>query len=165
MLVYLSSMSKQANCMSQFWAAFNSPVQWCSALNWSDLWISWIPGIKESGLFPPSQWDLVSDKQMMQEEQQLQVNPWPSPVQSIGMHRRRLVAALCLALMLSRCYSNNMFFAWRLQDARKSSILILMTPNMSQLWNKLQRYGMLIFTELIISFGGSILIIKFYFGM
>lgn len=34
------------------------------------------PGIKESdtGLAPPSQWDLVSDKQMMQEEQPLQVN-------------------------------------------------------------------------------------------
>lgn len=32
-------------------------------------------GIKESdtGLAPPSQWDLVSDKQMMQEEQPLQV--------------------------------------------------------------------------------------------
>lgn len=35
-----------------------------------------IAGIKESdtGLAPPSQWDLVSDKQMMQEEQPLQVN-------------------------------------------------------------------------------------------
>lgn len=33
------------------------------------------PGIKESdtGLAVPSQWDLVSDKQMMQEEQPLQV--------------------------------------------------------------------------------------------
>ena len=33
------------------------------------------PGIKESdtGLSPPSQWDLISDKQMMQEEQPLQV--------------------------------------------------------------------------------------------
>ena len=33
-------------------------------------------GIKESdtGLAPPSQWDLVSDKQMMQEEQPLQVD-------------------------------------------------------------------------------------------
>ena len=33
-------------------------------------------GIKESdtGLAPPSQWDLVSDKQMMQEEQPLQVS-------------------------------------------------------------------------------------------
>jgi len=32
-------------------------------------------GIKESdtGLAPPSQWDLVADKQMMQEEQPLQV--------------------------------------------------------------------------------------------
>jgi 26S proteasome regulatory subunit T1 len=32
-------------------------------------------GIKESdtGLVPPSRWDLVSDKQMMQEEQPLQV--------------------------------------------------------------------------------------------
>jgi 26S proteasome regulatory subunit T1 len=32
-------------------------------------------GIKESdtGLAPPSRWDLVSDKQMMQEEQPLQV--------------------------------------------------------------------------------------------
>jgi hypothetical protein len=32
-------------------------------------------GVKESdtGLAPPSQWDLVSDKQMMQEEQPLQV--------------------------------------------------------------------------------------------
>jgi hypothetical protein len=34
-----------------------------------------VVGIKESdtGLAPPSQWDLVSDKQMMQEEQPLQV--------------------------------------------------------------------------------------------
>ena len=34
-----------------------------------------ITGIKESdtGLAAPSQWDLVSDKQMMQEEQPLQV--------------------------------------------------------------------------------------------
>lgn len=34
-----------------------------------------MPGIKESdtGLAAPSQWDLVSDKQMMQEEQPLQV--------------------------------------------------------------------------------------------
>jgi 26S proteasome regulatory subunit T1 len=33
-------------------------------------------GVKESdtGLAPPSQWDLVSDKQMMQEEQPLQVS-------------------------------------------------------------------------------------------
>lgn len=32
-------------------------------------------GIKESdtGLAPPSQWDLVADKQMLQEEQPLQV--------------------------------------------------------------------------------------------
>lgn len=38
-------------------------------------WIVWSPGIKESdtGLAAPSQWDLVSDKQMMQEEQPLQV--------------------------------------------------------------------------------------------
>lgn len=38
-------------------------------------------GIKESdtGLSQPSQWDLVSDKQMMQEEQPLQVRPSPSP--------------------------------------------------------------------------------------
>ena len=37
--------------------------------------MSFIAGIKESdtGLAPPSQWDLVSDKQMMQEEQPLQV--------------------------------------------------------------------------------------------
>lgn len=36
-------------------------------------------GIKESdtGLSQPSQWDLVSDKQMMQEEQPLQVRPSP----------------------------------------------------------------------------------------
>ncbi len=34
-------------------------------------------GVKESdtGLAPPSRWDLVSDKQMMQEEQPLQVCP------------------------------------------------------------------------------------------
>ena len=34
-----------------------------------------ICGVKESdtGLAPPSRWDLVSDKQMMQEEQPLQV--------------------------------------------------------------------------------------------
>ena len=34
-------------------------------------------GIKESdtGLSPPAQWDLVSDKQMMQEEQPLQARP------------------------------------------------------------------------------------------
>ena len=34
-------------------------------------------GVKESdtGLAPPSQWDLVSDKQMMQEEQPLQAPP------------------------------------------------------------------------------------------
>ena len=34
-----------------------------------------VVGVKESdtGLAPPSQWDLVSDKQMMQEEQPLQV--------------------------------------------------------------------------------------------
>jgi len=38
-------------------------------------------GIKESdtGLAVPSQWDLVSDKQMMQEEQPLQVNIECSP--------------------------------------------------------------------------------------
>lgn len=38
------------------------------------LTLCWI-GIKESdtGLAAPSQWDLVSDKQMMQEEQPLQV--------------------------------------------------------------------------------------------
>ena len=37
--------------------------------------INEVVGIKESdtGLAPPSQWDLVSDKQMMQEEQPLQV--------------------------------------------------------------------------------------------
>ena len=36
--------------------------------------INELVGIKESdtGLAPPSQWDLVSDKQMMQEEQPLQ---------------------------------------------------------------------------------------------
>lgn len=36
---------------------------------------SQLSGIKESdtGLSPPSQWDLVADKQMMQEEQPLQV--------------------------------------------------------------------------------------------
>lgn len=35
-------------------------------------------GVKESdtGLAPPSRWDLVSDKQMMQEEQPLQVVVW-----------------------------------------------------------------------------------------
>jgi hypothetical protein len=35
---------------------------------------AWFIGIKESdtGLAAPSQWDLVSDKQMMQEEQPLQ---------------------------------------------------------------------------------------------
>ena len=35
-----------------------------------------VSGIKESdtGLAPPSRWDLVSDKQAMQEEQPLQVN-------------------------------------------------------------------------------------------
>ena len=40
--------------------------------------INEVVGIKESdtGLAPPSQWDLVSDKQMMQEEQPLQVR-WP----------------------------------------------------------------------------------------
>ena len=41
------------------------------------IWTSyWKTGIKESdtGLAAPSQWDLVSDKQMMQEEQPLQVN-------------------------------------------------------------------------------------------
>lgn len=34
-----------------------------------------LTGVKESdtGLAPPSRWDLVSDKQMMQEEQPLQV--------------------------------------------------------------------------------------------
>lgn len=37
-------------------------------------------GIKESdtGLAPPSRWDLVSDKQMMQEEQPLQVTRGPA---------------------------------------------------------------------------------------
>ncbi|KFK44055.1 hypothetical protein AALP_AA1G210200 [Arabis alpina] len=37
--------------------------------------INYLCGIKETdiGLAPPSQWDLVSDKQMMQEEQPLQV--------------------------------------------------------------------------------------------
>lgn len=37
---------------------------------------NWKTGIKESdtGLAAPSQWDLVSDKQMMQEEQPLQVD-------------------------------------------------------------------------------------------
>jgi 26S proteasome regulatory subunit T1 len=36
-----------------------------------------ICGVKESdtGLAPPSRWDLVSDKQAMQEEQPLQVEP------------------------------------------------------------------------------------------
>jgi hypothetical protein len=36
-----------------------------------------IAGVKESdtGLAPPSRWDLVSDKQAMQEEQPLQVSP------------------------------------------------------------------------------------------
>ena len=36
-----------------------------------------VSGIKESdtGLAPPSRWDLVSDKQAMQEEQPLQVRP------------------------------------------------------------------------------------------
>lgn len=38
-------------------------------------------GVKESdtGLAPPSRWDLVSDKQMMQEEQPLQVRGSPLP--------------------------------------------------------------------------------------
>lgn len=37
--------------------------------------VEFFTGIKESdtGLAAPSQWDLVSDKQMMQEEQPLQV--------------------------------------------------------------------------------------------
>ena len=41
--------------------------------------INEVIGIKESdtGLAPPSQWDLVSDKQMMQEEQPLQVGTHP----------------------------------------------------------------------------------------
>lgn len=39
-----------------------------------------VSGIKESdtGLAPPSRWDLVSDKQAMQEEQPLQVNGYPA---------------------------------------------------------------------------------------
>ena len=44
--------------------------------------INEVVGIKESdtGLAPPSQWDLVSDKQMMQEEQ---------PLQARGRHPKR----------------------------------------------------------------------------
>ncbi len=40
-----------------------------------------IAGIKESdtGLAPPSRWDLVSDKQAMQEEQPLQVTAHQAP--------------------------------------------------------------------------------------
>jgi hypothetical protein len=40
-----------------------------------------IAGVKESdtGLAPPSRWDLVSDKQAMQEEQPLQVHAMPCP--------------------------------------------------------------------------------------
>lgn len=36
-----------------------------------------LTGVKESdtGLAPPSRWDLASDKQMMQEEQPLQASP------------------------------------------------------------------------------------------
>jgi hypothetical protein len=47
-----------------------------------------IAGVKESdtGLAPPSRWDLVSDKQAMQEEQPLQV--------------RAVVAPACLATLL-----------------------------------------------------------------
>lgn len=45
---------------------------WSSALSSQ---INHNAGIKESdtGLAPPSQWDLVADKQMLQEEQPLQV--------------------------------------------------------------------------------------------
>lgn len=44
-------------------------------LSWSVLVSLSVTGIKESdtGLAAPSQWDLVSDTQMMQEEQPLQV--------------------------------------------------------------------------------------------
>lgn len=48
-------------------------------------------GIKESdtGLSQPSQWDLVSDKQMMQEEQPLQVRlcPFPAKIIAAPSHR------------------------------------------------------------------------------
>jgi hypothetical protein len=68
-------------------------------------WIVWSPGIKESdtGLAAPSQWDLVSDKQMMQEEQPLQVQYWqlrsnPTFVLSIFLwtHRRSLDHTPCI---------------------------------------------------------------------
>lgn len=46
--------------------------------------INEIVGVKESdtGLAPPAQWDLVSDKQMMQEEQPLQARN-ASPASSV----------------------------------------------------------------------------------
>lgn len=47
----------------------------CLALYMGQVKVDCFTGIKESdtGLAAPSQWDLVSDKQMMQEEQPLQV--------------------------------------------------------------------------------------------
>lgn len=58
-----------------------------------------IAGVKESdtGLAPPSRWDLVSDKQAMQEEQPLQVRSVPAPARLgalLGVLHARAAAAL-----------------------------------------------------------------------
>jgi hypothetical protein len=69
-----------------------------------------IAGIKESdtGLAHPSRWDLVFDKQMMQEEAPLQVK---YPSQSL------VSTSLCMHISM---YHQYITVACRLHDARKS---------------------------------------------
>lgn len=57
-------------------------------------------GIKESdtGLSQPSQWDLVSDKQMMQEEQPLQVRSSVVQINPSATHPRDI--SLCIVGMV-----------------------------------------------------------------
>jgi hypothetical protein len=61
-----------------------------------------VSGIKESdtGLAPPSRWDLVSDKQAMQEEQPLQVRWWTPPAWAV---QNTICCWLSHACMPSSC--------------------------------------------------------------
>jgi len=63
--------------------------------------INQICGVKESdtGLAPPSQWDLVADRQTMQEEQPLQVC-----ILSLKLHSSTLIF---FAMIGSQMYQNN----------------------------------------------------------
>lgn len=87
-----------------------------------------VSGIKESdtGLAAPSRWDLVSDKQAMQEEQPLQV----SPLNRITAHFHPLHMAVCPSFQVHR-------MSWNIQETLPAlafpslSIRLAVTPLLS----------------------------------